>query len=107
MLENSEIAKILYEIGNYLEMQDVPFKPRAYQKAAGEIENLEGGLVIIYNREGIKSIEKIPSIGKNIAETVEEIIKTAKETNTVLEINAFPDRLDLSDEYKKNALRKT
>ena len=27
------------------------------------------------------------------------IIKTAKETNTILEIDAFPDRLDLKDEY--------
>jgi DNA polymerase (family 10) len=28
---------------------------------------------------------------------IEEIIETAKSTNTILEINAFPDRLDLND----------
>jgi len=28
-----------------------------------------------------------------------ELIKTAKETGTVLEINSYPDRLDLKDEY--------
>ncbi|MEK7097906.1 MAG: PHP domain-containing protein, partial [Patescibacteria group bacterium] len=30
---------------------------------------------------------------------MDEIIKTAKETKTILEINAFPNRLDLKDEY--------
>jgi len=33
-----------------------------------------------------------------------EIIKTAKETGTVLEINAFPNRLDLKDEYIKKCV---
>jgi DNA polymerase (family 10) len=35
---------------------------------------------------------------------IEEIIHVAKETNTILEIDAFPDRLDLSDEYIKLAI---
>ena len=30
---------------------------------------------------------------------VEELLKVAKETKTVMEIDAFPDRLDLKDEY--------
>jgi len=30
---------------------------------------------------------------------MEEIIKTAKRTGTILEIDAYPDRLDLKDEY--------
>ncbi|MEK7566498.1 MAG: PHP domain-containing protein, partial [Patescibacteria group bacterium] len=30
---------------------------------------------------------------------IDEIIKAAKRTNTVLEIDAFPDRLDLKDDY--------
>ena len=30
---------------------------------------------------------------------VEELLKTAKRTKTVMEIDAFPDRLDLKDEY--------
>jgi DNA polymerase (family 10) len=35
---------------------------------------------------------------------MEEIIHVAKETDTILEIDAFPDRLDLSDEYIKLAI---
>ena len=35
---------------------------------------------------------------------MDEIIKTAKATGTVLEINAFPDRLDLKDEYVRKCV---
>ncbi|KKQ43327.1 MAG: polymerase X family protein, partial [Parcubacteria group bacterium GW2011_GWE2_37_8] len=35
---------------------------------------------------------------------IEEIIKTAKETGTILEIDAYPDRLDLKDEYIRKAI---
>ncbi|MDI6820860.1 MAG: DNA polymerase/3'-5' exonuclease PolX [Patescibacteria group bacterium] len=35
---------------------------------------------------------------------VDEIIKAAKETGTVLEVDAFPDRLDLKDEYIKKCI---
>ncbi len=34
---------------------------------------------------------------------MEEIFKVAARTGTTLEINAFPDRLDLKDEYIKRA----
>ena len=37
---------------------------------------------------------------------IEQIIDTAKETNTFLEINAFPDRLDLNDIHSKLAKEK-
>jgi DNA polymerase/3'-5' exonuclease PolX len=33
-MKNKEIAKIFSEIAEYLEMEGVPFKPYAYQKAA-------------------------------------------------------------------------
>lgn len=35
---------------------------------------------------------------------VEELIKAAKRTKTVLEINAYPERLDLKDEYIRKAV---
>jgi DNA polymerase (family 10) len=37
---------------------------------------------------------------------IEQIIDTAKDTNTFLEINAFPDRLDLNDIHAKLAKEK-
>ncbi|MBI2063721.1 MAG: DNA polymerase/3'-5' exonuclease PolX [Candidatus Yanofskybacteria bacterium] len=35
---------------------------------------------------------------------IDEIIKTAKRTKTVLEVNAYPERLDLKDEYIRKAV---
>jgi DNA polymerase (family 10) len=35
---------------------------------------------------------------------MDEIIKTAKETSTILEINSFPNRLDLNDEHIKKCV---
>ena len=35
---------------------------------------------------------------------IDELLKTAKRTKTVMEIDAFPDRLDLKDEYIRKAV---
>jgi DNA polymerase (family 10) len=77
-MTNKEIAKILYEISEYLAMDDVPFKPRAYEKSALIIEGLEENVGEIYKKEGIKGLENIPTVGKGIAEVIEELIKTGK-----------------------------
>ncbi len=75
-MSNQEIAKILYEISELLEMKDIPFKPRAYEKAALAIENLEEEVEEIYNKGGLKALKEIPGVGESIAEKIEEIIKT-------------------------------
>ena len=75
---NSEIAKILYEISEYLEMEDIAFKPRAFEKAGIIIESLEQDISEIYKKGGLKELEKIPSIGKAIGEIIEDLIKTNK-----------------------------
>lgn len=76
MLENFEIAKILREISEYLEMQSVPFKPQAYSKAASGIEEIDTPLADIYKSGGLKALEDIPGIGVSIAEKIEELLKT-------------------------------
>jgi DNA polymerase (family 10) len=78
MEHNKKIAEIFYEIAEYLEMENVPFKPRAYQKAAEILENLEEDVSLLYKKGGIKSIENIPGIGKSLAEKIEEFIKSNK-----------------------------
>ncbi len=78
MITNNEIAKILKEIGEYLEMEDVPFKPRAYEKAAGIIEGLDEELTDIYQRGGLEALKKISGIGSSIAEKIEELILTGR-----------------------------
>lgn len=40
-MKNQELAKVLYDIARYLEMDEVPFKPYAYEKVAMALESLE------------------------------------------------------------------
>jgi len=77
-MKNQDIAKILYEIAIYLEMDNVQFKPRAYEKAANSIEALEDDVSDIYKRGGLKALMEIPGVGASIAEKIEEMIKTGK-----------------------------
>lgn len=77
-MKNQEIAKIFYEISEYLEMEEVPFKPYAYQRVALTLENLERDVSEIYFKEGLKGLNKIPGVGKNIALKIEEYLKTGK-----------------------------
>lgn len=73
---NSEISKILWEMATLLEMKEVPFKPRAYEKAAMTIEGLSEDIKDIYIKEGLEGLMNIPGIGQGIAERIEEYIKT-------------------------------
>lgn len=77
-ISNSEIAKILHEIGEYLAMRDIPFKPRAYEKAAMVIEGLEEESGAMYEKGGLKALEEIPGVGVSIAEKIEELLKTGR-----------------------------
>jgi DNA polymerase (family 10) len=77
-VKNQEIANIFYEIANYLEMEGVAFKPYAYQKVAIVLENLEEDIADIYEKGGKEALEKIPGVGKNIANRIEEYLKTGK-----------------------------
>ena len=70
MVSNKEISKILYEIGEYLEIKKIPFKPRAYEKAAYSIGNLEEEVFEIYKKKVVRDINnrKLVSLysGSNI-----------------------------------------
>jgi len=73
---NKEISKILYEIGEYLGIKGIQFKPQAYEKAGYSIENLEEEVSEIYKKGGLKAVEDIPGVGISIAKKIEELIKT-------------------------------
>ena len=92
---NQQVAEMLREIGEHLAMQNVPFKPRAYEKAALIIDNLEEEVVDTYEIGGIKSLKEIPGVGISIAEKIEEFIKGGK----VRELEALKKRtpVDLSE----------
>lgn len=77
-MTNQKLAKIFYEIAILLEMEDVAFKPQAYEKAVLELEALSEDVEKIYRRGGIKALEELSGIGKGIAEKIEEYLKTGK-----------------------------
>jgi DNA polymerase (family 10) len=77
-MKNQEVAQILFEIGEFLELQEIPFKPAAYQQAAIAIDNMEEDISDLYEKEGIKGLEKISGVGKSIAEKIKEFIETGK-----------------------------
>ena len=74
-MSNREVAAILYEVADLLEIKDVKFKPVAYRRAAHEIETLQEEIGRIAEREGL---EEIPGIGSHIATKIREIIDTGK-----------------------------
>jgi len=77
-MKNQEIAKIFYEIADYLEMEGVAFKPYAYEKAALALETLEKDIGEIYKEGGRKALLKIPGTGESMADKIEEYLKTGK-----------------------------
>lgn len=77
-MKNKELAKILYKIGELLEIKGIAFKPRAYRKAARALENLEEDISLIYKKNDIKGLEKIPGIGKSIAKKIEKYLKKGR-----------------------------
>jgi DNA polymerase (family 10) len=75
-LRNAEIARIFYQMADLLEIKgDNPFKVRAYQKAAQNIESLSEELTEIQARG---ELERIPGIGKDLAQKIAEMIQTEK-----------------------------
>ncbi|MCK9578423.1 DNA polymerase/3'-5' exonuclease PolX [bacterium] len=77
-MTNRELAKLLFEIGDFLELQEVPFKPKAYQQAAITIDSLAEDIRKIYSQSGLKGLENISGVGKSIAEKIEEYLITGK-----------------------------
>lgn len=70
---NIEIAAILYEVADLLEIKGVRFKPQAYRRAAQAIETLPEDIADVA-REG--DLDEVPGVGKSIAEKIREIVET-------------------------------
>ena len=77
-MKNQEVAELLFEIADLLDLKGIEFKPRAYRKAAMNIQSLAEDVEKIYKKGGIKALEKIPGIGKSIAEKIAEYLDTGK-----------------------------
>jgi len=75
---NQKIAQILKDISYLLEINSIPFKPKAYLRAAASIENLDEDILDIYKKGGKKALEDIKGVGKSIAQKIIEYLEKGK-----------------------------
>ena len=73
IVTNIEVAAILYEVADLLEIKGVGFKPHAYRRAAQAIETLPESIADIARRG---DLDAIPGVGKGIATKIQEIVET-------------------------------
>jgi len=78
LASNSEIARALREMALFLEMDEVPFKPRAYEKAALVVEAFDHPLAELDAQEGIRGLDRLAGVGKGIAEKIHELLGTGR-----------------------------
>lgn len=75
---NFEIAKLLYDIADILEIMKVEWKPRAYRSAARAVESLQKPIEDIYREKGLDGLKDIPGVGEGIGKKIAEYIDTRK-----------------------------
>ncbi len=75
-MKNAEIAKLLYDMADLLEIKGVAWKPNALRKAAKTIESMADDIQEIYNKLGIAGLVQIQGVGEGIAKKIEEFLKT-------------------------------
>ena len=77
-LRNREIAELLYETADIMEFQQIEWKPRAYRRAAQNIENFGEDIEKVYEKKGKKGLTEIPGVGEAIADHIAEYLETGK-----------------------------
>jgi DNA polymerase (family X) len=77
-VSNAEAARALREMALFLEMAEVSFKPRAYEKAALAVDALDRPLHEVDAEGGSKALAELPGVGKGIAERIHELLRTGR-----------------------------
>ena len=76
---NQRIADKLREMADLLEQQGGnPFRVGAYRRAADTVAHLDRDLVSILDGEGVDGLTALPNIGKGIAGSIEEVLRTGR-----------------------------
>ena len=73
-MKNKLVADIMYQIADLLDiLGDIPFKSRAYRKAAQTIETLDEDIEKVVKEEKLRLI---PGVGEGLAKKIQEIVET-------------------------------
>jgi DNA polymerase (family 10) len=72
-VKNELVARLLYEIADFLDLDGVAFKPRAYRRAAEVVESLGEPIedLVASGRHA-----ELPGVGEAIAKKIAEIVQT-------------------------------
>lgn len=74
-VKNEQVAGMLRDIANVLKIQDVAYKPRAYQRAARAVETLSENIEEVRARGELRDIS---GVGESIAQKIEEYLDTGE-----------------------------
>jgi DNA polymerase (family 10) len=74
-MDKYQVAAVLYEIADLLDLQGVAFKPVAYRRAARNIEALEDDFEKIVAEGRLKDI---PGVGDAMTKKIEELVTTGE-----------------------------
>ena len=74
-MKNQEVARLLREIADYLEIEEVEYKPRAYRRAARSIESTAEPIEDVHARGELEAVE---GVGESIASKVGEYLETGE-----------------------------
>lgn len=77
-ISNAEVAERLREMALFLDMTSVPFKPRAYEKAATAVAALERPVAELYAADGVRALDRLPHVGRGIAERIGELLESGR-----------------------------
>jgi len=77
-MHNQEVSRLFTQLASYLTMDEVLFKPQAFERVVETLETLGEDIKEIYQKEGLKGLEDISGVGKGIAGKMEEYLKTGK-----------------------------
>ncbi|MEF8831489.1 MAG: helix-hairpin-helix domain-containing protein [Halobacteriales archaeon] len=74
-MKNAKVAEMFREIADFLEIQEVGYKPRAYRRAARNVVALSEGVAEIHERG---ELQEIDGVGESIAEKIAEYLETGE-----------------------------
>ena len=74
-MSNQDLAQMFLDIADILEINGVQWEPRAYRKAALTISTLAVDISDVYRQGKLMELE---GVGRSIAKSIEEYIKTGK-----------------------------
>lgn len=94
MSKNAELANLLFEFADVLEMKGVDWKPKAYRRAAHSVESLSEPIESIYKKGGEKALKDLPGVGEHIAKKIGEFLKTGRIKEYESEKKGLPKNIE-------------